>query len=86
MAPPRGRRTGCKYNLIAEEELAEACEKSSSPGGILPHEFIDILKSEEVTVALLKEINKDRKHYLDASDVSELIERLGWQQQKSDTE
>jgi hypothetical protein len=86
VTPSRGRRTGCKYNLITDAELVEASEKSSSPGGILPHEFQEILKSVDVTEAILKEINKDRKRHLDASDVAELIERLQYLREDADTD
>lgn len=84
LTPPRGRRTGCKYNLVTWDELVEASERSSSPGGILPNEFLGILKSVDVTDAILKEINKNRKRPLDASDVTELIERLRWLEEKDD--
>jgi len=77
-----GRRTGCNYNLVTYKELQEASERSSSPGGILCNEFVEILNSPEVIQAILNQINKDRRHHLDATDVAELIERLGWQQQK----
>ncbi len=86
VTPPLGRRTGCKYNLITDEELTEACERSGSPGGILPNEFQNILKRVEVTDAILKEINKDRKRHLNADDVMELIERLQYLQTDSDRE
>lgn len=76
--PSRGRRTGCKYNLNSWAELVEASERSAAPGGILPNEFLEILKSVDVIEAILKEINRDRHSPLDASDVIELIESLRW--------
>lgn len=88
LTPPRGRRTGCKYTLFTWDELVEASERSSSPGGILPNEFLEILKSVDVTNAILKEININRKRPLVASDVTELvtglIERLRWLEEKDD--
>ena len=81
-----GRRTGCKYDLVSTEELEEASERNAAPGGILPHEFVEILKNAEVMVAILNRINKNRKRHLNADDVSELIERLAWRQKEGDTE